>query len=105
MAEEKEKKKKELTVKMLRDKGVKPRKEAIERSKEQRKIIKQITECLKSGPKTIPEIASELNMPTGVVTWYVMTLWKYGQIVAGEEVDGYYKYELAVKEEEKEGEE
>ena len=96
--------KKELTVKKLREKGVKPRKEAIERSKEQRKIIKQITECLKSGPKTIPEIAAELNMPTGVVTWYVMTLWKYGQIVAGEEVDGYYKYGLAkeVKEEEEE---
>ncbi|RLI84971.1 MAG: hypothetical protein DRP01_07230 [Archaeoglobales archaeon] len=103
MAEEK-KGKKELTVKKLREKGVKPRKEAVEKSKEQRKIIKQITECLKSGPKTIPEIASELNMPTGVVTWYVMTLWKYGQIVAGEEVDGYYKYELAVTEEE-EGEE
>ena len=95
MAEEQAKK--ELTVKKLRDKGVKPKEEVIEMAKEQRKIIKQITECLKAGPKTIPEIASEVNMPVGIVTWYVMTMFKYGQVEAGEEVNGYYKYKLVVK--------
>ncbi|HDM60268.1 MAG TPA: MarR family transcriptional regulator [Archaeoglobus veneficus] len=104
-AEEKPKKaKKELTVKKLREKGVKPREEVIEKSKEQRKIIKQITECLKAGPKTIPEIASEVKMPVGVVTWYVMTMFKYGQVEPDEEVGGYYKYKLAVKEGVEEGE-
>lgn len=95
MAEEQAKK--ELTVKKLRDKGVKPKEEVIEMAKEQRKIIKQITECLKAGPKTIPEIASEVNMPVGIVTWYVMTMFKYGQVEPGEEVNGYYKYKLVVK--------
>ncbi|OYT35566.1 hypothetical protein B6U96_10355 [Archaeoglobales archaeon ex4484_92] len=89
-----EKKGKELTVKKLREKGVKPRKEAIEMSREQRKIIKKISELLKEGPKTIPEISKESGMPPNVVTWYVMTLFKYGKIVPDEEVDGYYKYRL-----------
>jgi len=98
MAEESKKAKRELTVKKLREKGVEPRKEVVERAKEQRRIIKQIAECLKSGPKTIPEIAAEVKMPVGVVTWYVMTMFKYGQITTNEEeVDGYYKYKLVEK--------
>ncbi len=108
MAEEKGGKK-ELTVrKLMKEKGVKPRPEVIEMSKEQRKIIKKIKESLKSGPKTIPEIASDVGLPTGVVTWYVMTMFKYGDVVPEEEVDGYFKYRLAKVEEEKskgEGEE
>lgn len=103
MAEEK-KGKKELTVKKLRERGVKPRPEVIEMSKEQRRIIKKIKECLKAGPKTIPEIASETGLPSGVVTWYVMTLFKYGEIVPEEEVDGYYKYRLSEKAGGEEGE-
>ncbi len=105
MAEEKSGKgKKELTVTRLRkEKGVKPKQEVIEMAKEQRRIIKKIKECLKSGPKTIPEIASEVDLPTGIVTWYVMSLYKYGEVVPEEEVNGYYKYRLAGGEE-KEGE-
>ncbi len=99
MAEEGKKPVKELTVKKLREKGVRPRPEVVEMSKEQRKIIKQIKDCLKEGPKTIPEIASATGLRSGVVTWYVMTLVKYGELSPGEEVDGYYKYSLAKKEE------
>jgi predicted transcriptional regulator len=97
MAEKAKTEKKELTVKKLREKGVEPSEEAKERAKEQRKILKQITECLKTGPKTIPEVASEINMPVGIVAWYVLTMFKYGQVEPGEEVDGYYKYKLVVK--------
>jgi len=104
MAEEKKKSKKELTVKKLREKGVKPKPEVIEMSKEQRRIIKKIKECLKAGPKTIPEIASETGLPSGVVTWYVMTLFKYGEIIPEEEVNGYYKYRLSEVAGEEEGE-
>ena len=95
---EKEKKTKELTVKELRKRGVKPREEVVELVKKQREIVKKIKECLKSGPKTIPEIAAETGVPSGVVTWYVMTLYKYGEITPGEEVDGYYKYMLSEEE-------
>ena len=83
---------KELTVKILRKKGVKPRDEVIERSKEQRKIMKQIAEILKSNPKTIPEVADEIKMPSGIVTWYIMTMHKYGKVKAVEEVNGYFEY-------------
>lgn len=103
MAEEK-KGKKELTVKKLRERGVKPRPEVIEMSKEQRRIIKKIKESLKAGPKTIPEIASETGLPSGVVTWYVMTMFKYGEILPEEEVNGYYKYRLSEVTGEGEGE-
>ncbi len=103
MAEEK-KGKKELTVKKLRERGVKPRPEVIEMSKEQRRIIKKIKESLKKGPKTIPEIASETGLPSGVVTWYVMTMFKYGEIIPEEEVNGYYKYRLSEVTGEEEGE-
>ncbi len=105
MAEEKKKPAKELTVKKLRERGVKPKPEVVERSKEQRRIIKQIKDCLKDGPKTIPEIASATGLKPGVVTWYVMTLVKYGEIVPGEEVDGYYQYSLAEVKEKEEKEE
>jgi len=94
---EEDKKTKELTVKKLREQGVKPKEDVVERSKEQRKILKQITECLKSGPKTIPEIAEEIKIPVGIVTWYVMTMFKYGQVTPEEEVNGYYKYKLVEK--------
>lgn len=90
----------ESTLKKLKEKGVKPKKEVIEMVKEQRKIIKKIKDCLKDGPKTIPEIASETGLRPGVVTWYVMTLVKYGELEHSEEdFDGYYKYSLAKKEE------
>ena len=92
MTEEKKAKKK-LTVQMLRETR-KPPKENLERQKEQRKIIKAIKEALKSGPKTIPQIAEETNLRTDVVVWYLFSLRKYGEIQEVEEVDGYYTYKL-----------
>ncbi|MCD6492242.1 MAG: hypothetical protein J7K36_00310 [Archaeoglobaceae archaeon] len=95
MSEQKEKgEEKKLTVKILRETR-KPSKEALNRLKEQNKIRKAIMEALKSEPKTIPELASELNMDSSVIMWYVMTMIKYGLIEVGEEEDDYYKYKLA----------
>ena len=95
MSEQKEKgEEKKLTVKILRETR-KPSKEALSMLKEQNKIRKAIMEALKSEPKTIPELASELNIDSSVVVWYVMTMIKYGLIEVGEEEDDYYKYKLA----------
>ena len=99
--EEKKKARKKLTVQMLRETR-KPPKENIERQKEQRKIIKAIKNALKSGPKTIPQIAEEANLRTDEVVWFLFSLRKYGEIQEVEEVDGYYTYKLV---EEGEGEE
>lgn len=84
-----------LTVKLLREKGVKPKEETLARLKEQRQIRKKIVECLKGGEKTIPEIASETGLPSPLVTWYVMTMRKYGEIEETEEDGEYYRYRLA----------
>ena len=82
------------TLKKLREMGVKPKKENLDRLKEQREIKKKIVECLKGGDKTIPEIAKETGLPSPKVTWFLMTMWKYGEVEAVDEVDGYYKYRL-----------
>ncbi len=96
--ETKEKKaKKKLTVQLLRETR-KPPKENVERQKEQRKIIKAIKEALKSGPKTIPQIAEETGLKSDDVVWYLFSLRKYGEIQEVEEVDGYYTYKLVGEE-------
>ncbi len=86
-----------LTVKLLRERGVKPRKEVLERLKEQRRIRKLIAESLRSGPKTIPEIARETSLPAPLVTWYVMTMRRYGEIEEAGEDGEYYRYALVAE--------
>ncbi|MBO8182159.1 MAG: hypothetical protein H0Z28_05115 [Archaeoglobus sp.] len=96
----KEKPKKKSTLKEFRDKtGIKASEELRERHKKQRQIVKAIKEALKSGPKTIPQIVSETNLESKVVTWHLFTLWKYGEVREVEEVEGYFTYELAEKSE------
>jgi len=86
---------KKLTVEVIKKEREIP-KEAVKKAQEYTKIKKQILKSLKSGPKTIPEIAKETGMDTYTVMWYLMTLRKYGEVKETEEVtpDGYYKYEI-----------
>ena len=82
-------------LKMLRD----SRREIIERTKRAIKIqtqdIKRIQAQLQSGPKTIPEIADAIHMPSSQVLRYVSGLKKYGILVEGAKEEDYFKYELA----------
>ncbi|WP_202318498.1 hypothetical protein [Archaeoglobus neptunius] len=87
------------TLRRLREKGVGPNRDALAKLKEQRQIRKKIAESLKSGAKTIPEIADETQLPSPVVTWYIMTMRKYGQIEEEGEEGGYYRYRLVEGEE------
>jgi len=63
------------------------------------KLKKEILKSLESGQKTIPEIAKNINSDIDVITYHLMTLVKYGSIVAGEidDSDEYYYYELKKK--------
>ncbi|OYT17527.1 MAG: hypothetical protein B7C24_01990 [Bacteroidetes bacterium 4572_77] len=63
------------------------------------KLKKLILNSLKSGEKTIPEIAKELELDSDAVTYNLMTLLKYGFIVTGEidDDDEYYYYKLKEK--------
>ncbi len=90
-----EKQKKPSTLKQFREQtGIKASEELKERHKEQRRIVKAIKDALKSGPKTIPQIVAETNLESKTVTWYLFSLWKYGEVREVEEVEGYYTYEL-----------
>ena len=70
--------------------------EALAKSKNFREVKKKLVQILKEGPKTIPEITEDMEMPTSEVLYYLMTLRKYGEIIAGEldDMDEYYYYQL-----------
>lgn len=81
-------------VQILRERRGGVPKELVERSRRQAQTHKLLTTALKDGPKTVPEIARITELPTHEVLWYLMGMRKYGQIVEGEERDGYYEYAL-----------
>ena len=64
--------------------------------KEYNRIKKLILKSLESEAKTIPQIAGETELPPDVVTFYLMTLRKYGSIETGEidDMDEYFSYKL-----------
>jgi len=71
----------------------------VEKAKEKIKIqhrdIKQIKDQLRSGAKTVPQIAQVTGMDTDLVLRYVSGLRKYGELIEGSKVDGYFTYALA----------
>lgn len=93
-----EQKKKQLTAILLKEKRTVPD-EVKEKSKKFVRMRKAIKASLKEGPRTIPQLVEELKLPTDVVTYYVMSLQKFGDIAVGEldEDDEYYSYELPKK--------
>lgn len=46
----------------------------------QTKAHKAILKSLKDGPKSVPELAAECELPTDKVLWYVTGLRKYGKV-------------------------
>ncbi len=91
--------KKERTIDKIK-KERKVSEEARENLKTFNRIKKSILEALKEGPRTVPEVAEITGLPTPRVHWYLMTLRRYGEVVAGEQddMDEYFTYELAKKE-------
>ena len=91
--------KKRSTIKIFREKtGLKASKELLDMTREQGKLRGKITKVLAAGPKTIPEIAKELNMDSKTVTWYILTFVRYGVFEPVEQTEeGYWKYKIAKK--------
>ena len=56
----------------------------------------RIAAVLRNGPRTIPEIASELRAPPIEVTWWVMAMRRYGRLrdLPKSRSDDYYRYAL-----------
>jgi len=67
-----------------------------ENLKQFNRMKKAIREALTDGPLTIPELADKLGIDTAEITYYVMSLRKYGLITAGEQddMDEYFYYQL-----------
>ena len=59
-------------------------------------IRKAILESLKAEAKTIPQIAADTNRSLAEITYYLMTLQKFGDVtVEGiDDMDEYYIYKL-----------
>ena len=62
--------------------------------KADRDTRKAVREALRFGPKTIPELTQQLNFPGEKVTWYVMALKRYGEIVEAGQAGDYFRYAL-----------
>ena len=56
----------------------------------------RIRAILEDGPKTILEIAEEMEYPSYEVTIWLFAMRRYGEVeaVGRPDVDGYYQYEL-----------
>ncbi len=65
-------------LKRLRD----DHKPSVERTqellKEQKRVQQAVCKSVRERSKTVPEIASEIEMPTHEVLWYVTSFKKYG---------------------------
>jgi len=55
---------------------------------------KAVREALKTGPKTVPELTTHLNLPGQNVMWYVMALKRYGEVVEAGQAGDYLRYAL-----------
>lgn len=83
------------TAKYLKEKRKVPA-SVLEKLKEFTKIKKAILGALKESEMTIPELSKKLNMSKPDVTFYVMTLQKYGFIATGDidDMDEYFNYKI-----------
>ena len=75
------------------------RRETIEKAQQaikgRNQDIRKIRDQLKSGAKTVPEIAAAVKMPPRLVLQYISGLKKYGLLVEDAKEDDYFRYALA----------
>lgn len=63
--------------------------------KEQNAMRRKITQVMRDAAKTVPEIATETELPAHEVLWHVTAMKKYG-LVQEMGMDGeYYLYQMA----------
>lgn len=67
-----------------------------EKSKEYIRVKKLIKKALEESEKTIPEISKETGLTQEVVTYYLMTMRKFHEVIEGEidDMDEYFYYKL-----------
>jgi predicted transcriptional regulator len=63
--------------------------------KELQAVRKEMRQAMKSGPKTVPELAEIIKLPASQVLWHIAAMKKYGLIVETGLDGNYYRYTLA----------
>ena len=63
--------------------------------KEQKRVQKKICQVIRENPKTVPEIAEAVDMPSNEVLWYLASYKKYGIVVEDGMCADYPLYRLA----------
>ena len=81
-------------IEVLRERHGGMSKELKEYFNEQQKIYKALRAALKTGPRTVPQLATECSLPSPIVMWHLMALRRYGQVLDGPEENGYLRYTL-----------
>jgi hypothetical protein len=82
---------------------IKEKRQVTETAKQYRKtyadIRKQLLKALEDEGKTIPELALATGLAIEDVTYYLMTMRKFGDVVTGQvdDDDAYFYYELKKK--------
>ncbi len=85
-------------VKALTERFGKPSKELLEMIKTNNKNMAALRNCLKEGPKTVPEMAKETGMESHKVMWYMNAMKKYGETaIEGSANDEGYKSYVLIK--------
>lgn len=86
---------KENTIEAIRQKrAVSPI--ANEERKNYNAYKKAIKAALRDEAKSIPQIAAETKLPLHLTTYYIMTMFKFGEIAVDslDDMDEYYLYKL-----------
>jgi hypothetical protein len=63
--------------------------------KKQKKVQREICKFVRETPKSVPEIAEEVGLPTNEVLWYVASFRKYGILVEDGMCEDYPLYRKA----------
>jgi predicted transcriptional regulator len=94
MKDKEEARKRSQLLKRIREEH----KETVERTqallKDQKVIRRQLSKVLQDGPKTIPEIAAAIDLPTHEVLWHVTAMKKYDLAAEAGMSGEYFLYQL-----------
>jgi len=74
----------------------------VERHRRQTADRRRLVAALQTGPKTVPEIAKQANLPPHETLWHLMSMKKYGKLVEGQQQGDYFEYALAEESPQKE---
>ncbi len=81
-------------IEILRDRQGGLSKELKEYFNEQQRIYKALRAALKTGPKTVPQLARECALDPPKAMWHLMAMRRHGEILEDAEQEGYLLYRL-----------